>query len=65
MEAILQMLLPEIFASQVSEATRCQRETAIGYIAGNDGKLCLAPGPQHQHIFDEHSRVVVIAESDI
>lgn len=50
---------------RVSEATRYQRETAIGYIAGNDGKLCLAPGPQHRHIFDEHSRVVVIAESDI
>ena len=51
-------------ALQVSEVTRYQKETAIGYIGGDDGKLCLAPGPQDQHIFDEHSRVVVIAESE-
>lgn len=44
--------------------TRWQQETAIGYITGDDGKLYLAPGPKERHIFDEHSRVVVIAESD-
>jgi len=49
---------------QVSEVTRFQQETAIGYISGDDGKLHLAPGPQERHIFYEHSRVVVIAESD-
>jgi len=49
---------------QVSEVTRWQQETAIGYIAGDDGKLHLAPGPDERHIFDEHARVVVIAESD-
>ena len=49
---------------QVSEVTRWQQETAIGYIAGNDGKLHLAPSPEEKHIFDEHSRVVVIAESE-
>lgn len=48
----------------VSEVTRWQKETAIGYINGDDGKLHLAPGPEERHIFDEHSRVVVIAESD-
>lgn len=44
--------------------TRWQQETAIGCIAGDDGKLHLAPGPDEKHIFDEHARVVVIAESD-
>lgn len=42
-----------------------REETAIGYIAGSDGKLHLAPGPQEKHIFDEQSRVVVIAESEL
>ncbi|KAL3142871.1 hypothetical protein ABBQ38_003160 [Trebouxia sp. C0009 RCD-2024] len=50
--------------SQLSELTRWQQETAIGYIAGTDGRLHLAPDPQEKHIFDEHSRVVVIAESE-
>ena len=50
---------------QVSELTRWRQETAIGYIAGTDGKLHLAPGPQEKHIFDEQSRVVVIAESEL
>ncbi|KAL3151949.1 hypothetical protein ABBQ32_001075 [Trebouxia sp. C0010 RCD-2024] len=50
--------------SQLSELTRWQHETAIGYIAGTDGRLHLAPDPQEKHIFDEHSRVVVIAESE-
>ncbi|DBB16525.1 TPA: hypothetical protein ACH3X3_014790 [Trebouxia sp. C0006] len=54
---------PTSFA-HVSEVTRWQQETAIGYIAGDDGKLHLAPGPDERHIFDEHARVVVIAESD-
>lgn len=49
---------------QLSELTRWQQETAIGYIAGTDGRLHLAPDPQEKHIFDEHSRVVVIAESE-
>ena len=47
--------------TQVSEVTRYQQETAIGYISGADGRLHLAPGAQDKHIFDEHSRVVVIA----
>lgn len=46
---------------QVAELTRYQGETAIGYIAGNDAAMRLAPGSQDKHIFDEHSRVVVIA----
>lgn len=50
---------------QLSELTRMREETAIGYIAGSDGKLHLAPGPQEKHIFDEQSRVVVIAESEL
>ena len=45
---------------QVAELTRLQGETAIGYIAG-DAVMHLAPGSQDEHVFEEHSRVVVIA----
>ena len=58
-------MLLVVMMRQVSELTRWRQETAIGYIAGTDGKLHLAPGPQEKHIFDEQSRVVVIAESEL
>lgn len=58
-------VLVVVMMLQVSELTRWRQETAIGYIAGTDGKLHLAPGPQEKHIFDEQSRVVVIAESEL
>lgn len=49
------------FVMQVAELVRLQGETAIGYIAGGDAVMHLAPGSQDKHIFDEHARVVVIA----
>lgn len=48
------------YAMQVAELTRSQGETAIGYIAG-DARMHLAPGSLDEHVFEEHSRVVLIA----
>ena len=49
---------------QVEEMARLDGETAIGYIESNEGTLHLAPRSTDQHLFDEHSRVVVIAGLD-
>eukprot|EP00891_Asterochloris_glomerata_P002795 jgi/Astpho2/2795/fgenesh1_pg.00050_%23_80_t len=50
--------------SQVEEMARLDGETAIGYIESKEGTLHLAPRSTDQHLFDEHSRVVVIAGLD-
>ncbi len=49
---------------QVEEMARLDGETAIGYIESKEGTLHLAPRSTDQHLFDEHSRVVVIAGLD-